>query len=88
MASENWGILFGFIAIFIVVLAAYSAVWYIRSKREEKKEAARKADLIERGFGPSAADEEKGLRGGNGVNGTGTAHIASDAGANGKGLAA
>jgi hypothetical protein len=34
-------------------------VWRLFNKREEKKEAARRTALIERGFGPS--DEENGV---------------------------
>ena len=45
--------------------------WRIHNKREEKKEAARKAALIERGFGPVDRDLEKGkaVEDSNGVGG-------------------
>jgi len=55
MTSKNgvdFGVLFGFVGIFIVFLGAYSLVWHMNTKREERKEAARKAALVERGFGP------------------------------------
>jgi len=48
-----------FIAIFIVATTTYAIVWILRNKREEKKEAIRKAGLIERGFGPLDGVGEK-----------------------------
>jgi hypothetical protein len=45
-----------FVGIFIVVTIAYGTSWMVLNKREEKIEAARKANMIERGYGPS--DEE------------------------------
>lgn len=63
MTTENrtqFGILFGFLGAFILVILCYGVVWRLYNKREEKKEAARKTDLIERGFGSSREFEEKG----------------------------
>ncbi|KUJ14112.1 uncharacterized protein LY89DRAFT_687362 [Mollisia scopiformis] len=57
--STQMGILFGFVAIFIVILISYSTVWWLYNKREERQEAQRKQDLIDRGFGPSGYSDEK-----------------------------
>jgi len=49
--------------IFLVITIAYSASWMVWNKREERREVARKADMIERGYGPSdeeASIDEKG----------------------------
>ena len=46
------GIIFGFIAIFLLVITSYGIVWKLWNKKEAEREAARKAGLIERGFGP------------------------------------
>lgn len=56
------GIIFGFVAAFIIVIASYGVAWRLYNKREERKEAARKASLMERGFGAGSAGEieEKG----------------------------
>ncbi|TAQ85478.1 hypothetical protein B7494_g6197 [Chlorociboria aeruginascens] len=56
----QFGILFSFVSIFIVVLVSYGLAWHLRNKREEEKEIVRKAGLIERGFGP--IEEKEGHR--------------------------
>ena len=67
MATETrseFGILFGFVGAFILVFVCYGVMWKLNNKREEKKEAARKADLTERGFGSGSGEfeTEKGKR--------------------------
>jgi hypothetical protein len=75
--STQFGILFGFVGAFILMILCYGVVWRFYNKREEKKEAVRKADLIERGFDSSGEFEEKGKEreeyrhGGAGMVGTG-----------------
>jgi len=54
------GILFGFVAAFIVVIVSYGVAWKVYNKREERKEKARKEGLIERGFGAGEMEGEKG----------------------------
>jgi hypothetical protein len=54
------GILFGFVAAFIIVIESYGEAWRVYNKREERKEAARKASLIEREFGAGEIEGEKG----------------------------
>jgi hypothetical protein len=49
------GILFGFVAIFLLVVTSYGAAWKLWNKKEETIEAERKAGLIERGFGPKGS---------------------------------
>ena len=60
---RQFGILFGFVGAFILVFVCYGVMWKLNNKREEK-EAARKADLIERGFGSGSGEleSEKGKR--------------------------
>lgn len=60
------GILFGFVAAFIIVIVSYGLAWRLYNKREEKVEAARKASLVERGFGSEKIEGEKGKGKGNG----------------------
>jgi len=50
-AAVEYGVLFGFVGVFIVVIIAFGIGWRLHNRREVKKEAARKAELIERGFG-------------------------------------
>jgi hypothetical protein len=58
---RQFGILFGFVGAFILVFICYGLMWRLYNKREEKMEAARQADLIERGFGSGQGEfEEKG----------------------------
>ena len=54
------GILFGFVAIFIVVIIAFGITWRLWNIREEKKEAERKRILIEEGWGIQDGVGEKG----------------------------
>jgi len=50
--GAQFGILFGFVGAFIVVSAVYSVLWFAKNRRAERGEEERKAELIERGFGP------------------------------------
>ncbi len=54
------GILFGFVAIFIVVILAFGFTWRMWNIREEKKEAERKRMFIEEGWGLQDGVGEKG----------------------------
>jgi len=61
--DRQFGILFGFVGIFLLVTITYSASWMVINKREEIREAARQASMIERGYGPNdeeASIDEKG----------------------------
>jgi hypothetical protein len=49
---KQFGILFGFVAIFIVVIVSFGIMWKLYNKREEKKENEEKKRLIEAGWGP------------------------------------
>ena len=54
------GILFGFVAIFLVVIVAFGITWRLWNIREEKKETERKRVLIEEGWGIQDGVGEKG----------------------------
>ncbi|PMD57570.1 uncharacterized protein K444DRAFT_614974 [Hyaloscypha bicolor E] len=54
------GILFGFVAIFLVVIVAFGLTWRLWNIREEKKETERKRVLIEEGWGIQDGVGEKG----------------------------
>jgi hypothetical protein len=57
------GILFGFVGAFIIVITTFGISWRVYNKRQERREAERKAALMERGFGGSTegmVDVEKG----------------------------
>jgi hypothetical protein len=54
------GILFGFVAVFLVVIVAFGITWRLWNIREEKKEAERKRVLIEEGWGIQDGVGEKG----------------------------
>jgi hypothetical protein len=56
----QFGILFGFVAIFIVVILCFGFTWRMWNIREEKKEAERKRVLIEEGWGLRDGVGEKG----------------------------
>lgn len=49
---KQFGILFGFVAIFIVVIVSFGIMWKLYNKMEEKKENGEKRRLIEAGWGP------------------------------------
>jgi len=49
-SRQEFGILFGFVAVFIVVIGTYSLMWHLKNKREEVKEVKRKQALIDRGL--------------------------------------
>jgi len=54
------GILFGFVAIFLVVIVAFGLTWRLWNIREENKETERKRMLIEEGWGIQDGVGEKG----------------------------
>jgi len=54
------GILFVFVAIFLVVIVAFGITWRLWNIREEKKETERKRVLIEEGWGIQDGVGEKG----------------------------
>ena len=54
------GILFGFVAIFLVIIVAFGLTWRLWNIREEKKETERKRVLIEEGWGILDGVGEKG----------------------------
>jgi hypothetical protein len=49
---KQFGILFGFVAIFIVVIVSFGIMWKLYNKLEQKKENEEKRRLIEAGWGP------------------------------------
>ncbi|CZR58512.1 uncharacterized protein PAC_08404 [Phialocephala subalpina] len=61
------GILFGFVAIFLVIGASYSIIWRMYNKREERQEAERKQALLDRGFGPLGGVKKVETGGGDGM---------------------
>lgn len=65
--STQMGILFGFVAFLILIVGSYTTIWWLLNKREAKREADRKQDLINRGFGPLGYRDEKKSMPANGV---------------------
>ncbi|KAE9372449.1 hypothetical protein N431DRAFT_483239 [Stipitochalara longipes BDJ] len=56
----QFGILFGFVGIFIVVIICFGITWRLWNLREERREEERKRILIEEGWGVQDGVGEKG----------------------------
>ena len=56
----QFGILFGFVAIFIVVIICFGLTWRVWNIREQRREEERKRLLIEEGWGIRDGIGEKG----------------------------
>ncbi|KAI9795765.1 MAG: hypothetical protein M1833_006858 [Piccolia ochrophora] len=54
MLAQELGILFGFVAVFLLSMAAYAVVWRLGQRRSEKKELERRQVLTEQGIGEKA----------------------------------
>jgi len=55
--AHELGVLFGFVAVFLIVFTTYSIAYRIRNKRFESKESERMRDLRAKGVIPDEKHE-------------------------------
>jgi len=55
--AHELGVLFGFVAVFLIVFTIYSIAYRIRNKRFERKESERMRDLKTKGVIPDEKHE-------------------------------
>jgi hypothetical protein len=62
---QEIGVMVGFIAVFLLVIAAFTVTWRRKNKRQSALEEQRQAELREKGFGMRSGlsgEKEKGVR--------------------------
>ncbi len=63
---QEIGVMGGFMAVFVLVIAAFTIAWRVKNKKQAAREEQRQADLREKGFGMrgglDGGEKDRGVR--------------------------